>query len=80
MKTKEEIEQLAEKYSSIGMNAGLTHREYTLERIAYCRGYEQCQEDMAKELEMHILLNEHDWSRNPQAQLRDFIKSLNKQD
>jgi len=46
MKTQEEIEQIAEKYSSLGQNAGLTHREYTLEKIAYCRGYEQCQEDM----------------------------------
>jgi len=46
----------------------------------YLSGYNQCQEDMAKELEMHILLNEHDWSRNPQAQLKDFINSLNKQD
>jgi hypothetical protein len=47
MKSKEEIEQLANKYSSLGQAAGLSNREYTLENIAYRRGYEQCQEDMA---------------------------------
>jgi hypothetical protein len=47
MRSKEEIEQLANKYSSLGQAAGLSNREYTLENIAYRRGYEQCQEDMA---------------------------------
>jgi hypothetical protein len=32
------------------------------------------------DLYYHILNNEHDWSRNPQAQLEDFMQSLNKQD
>jgi hypothetical protein len=50
MKTKEEIENLANKYSAIGQGAGLTHREYTLENIAYRSGYEQCQEDMVDEI------------------------------
>jgi hypothetical protein len=50
MKTKEEIEQLADRYSAIGQGAGLTHREYTLENIAYRRGYEQCQEDTEQEI------------------------------
>jgi len=47
MKTKEEIEQLAKEYSAIGKEAGLTHMEYTLEKIGYTNGYTQCQEDMA---------------------------------
>ena len=38
------------------------------------------EEDIIEKLEMHILINEHDWNRNPQAQLKDFINSLNKQD
>jgi hypothetical protein len=38
------------------------------------------QEDMIEKLEMHILINEDDWSRNPHTQLKDFINSLNKQD
>ena len=36
------------------------------------------QEDMIEKLEMHILVNEHDWSRNPQAQFRDFIEQFKK--
>jgi hypothetical protein len=71
MKTKEEIEQLFKKWCNNVSSS---------ERLAYKDGYTQCQEDMAKELEMHILVNEHDWSRNPQAQLKDFINSINKQD
>lgn len=38
----------------------------------------QYQEDMVQQLEMHILVNEHDWSRNPQAQLKDFFNSKKK--
>jgi len=49
MKSKEEIEQLANQYSAIGKEAGLTHMEYTLEKIGYTNGYTQCQEDVAKE-------------------------------
>jgi len=47
MKSKEEIEQLAKEYSAIGKEAGLTHMEYTLEKIGYTNGYTQCQQDMA---------------------------------
>lgn len=70
MKSKEQIEYAAANLAN--PNACKTTN--------WIEGYTQCQEDMAKDLEMHILLNEHDWSRNPQAQLRDFINSLNKQD
>jgi hypothetical protein len=74
MKTQEEIVIQAKEYAeSIGNEDGTSAFDYMV-------GYNNCQEDMAKKLEMHILLNEHDWSRNPQAQLRDFINSLNKQD
>lgn len=70
MKNKEEIEYAAANLAN--PNACKTTN--------WIEGYTQCQEDMAKDLEMHILLNEHDWSRNPQAQLKDFINSLNKKD
>ena len=30
------------------------------------------------DLNYHILNNEHDWSRNPQAQLKDFFNSKKK--
>lgn len=36
------------------------------------------QEDMIEKLEIHILVNEHDWNRNPQAQFRDFIEQFKK--
>lgn len=70
MKSKEQIEYAAANLAN--PNACKTTN--------WIEGYTQCQEDMAKDLEMHILVNEHDWSRNPQAQLRDFINSLNKVD
>ncbi len=70
MKSKEEIEYAAANLAN--PNACKTTN--------WIEGYTQCQEDMVKDLEMHIMINEHDWSRNPQAQLRDFINSLNKVD
>jgi hypothetical protein len=79
MKSKEEIK--LEFFKQFGNES---FRGYPLEQCHsiwdFFEKYIQCQEDMAKELEMHILVNEHDWSRNPQAQLKDFINSLNKQD
>jgi hypothetical protein len=72
MKIQEEIVVKAKDYAeSIGNKDGLSAYDYVM-------GYTQCQKDMAEELEMHILVNEHDWNRNPQAQFKDFINSLNK--
>ena len=34
------------------------------------------QENMIEELEMHVLINEHDWNRNPQAQFKDFVEQF----
>ena len=83
MKSKEEIKQLAKSQYGTEIGSIRGSNPYDLEgdrKNGFIKGYTQCQEDMVQELEMHILLNEHDWSRNPQAQLRDFINSLNKQD
>ena len=95
MKTKEEIEQLATEYSAIGKEAGLTHREYTLEKIGYTNGYTQCQEDMSdkkyteedirKAINVGISAEAGDypdgWSFKLGISLEDyFINSLNKQD
>jgi hypothetical protein len=74
MKTPEEIEKIANIYCIEKSNIGESH-----DFISYVDGYTQCQKDIIKELTMHVLINEHDWNRNPQAQLKDFIKSLNKQ-
>ena len=54
MKSKEEIEKLADEYSEIGKEAGLTFKEHTLENIAFINGYTQCQEDISKLLEKAI--------------------------
>jgi hypothetical protein len=78
MKSKEEIEKITEKLYPVSPNPNQMIEGF--ERVAYKKGYMQSQGDMAEDLEMHILLNEHDWSRNPQVQLKDFINSLNKQD
>ena len=76
MKPKDETERLANEWADdyeIGANRDIAKR-------SYIAAYTQCQEDMIEKLEMHILINEDDWSRNPQNQLKDFINSLNKQD
>ena len=76
MKPKDEIENLADNWSDDyeqGSNRYIAKR-------SYIAGYTQCQEDMIEKLEMHILINEDDWNRNPHTQLKDFINSLNKQD
>ena len=96
MRSKEEIEQLANKYSSLGQAAGLSNREYTLENIAYRRGYEQCQEDMADKkyteedlrnaIDMarmlsHVACLEEGEHRIKYSNTEDeIINSLNKQD
>ena len=74
MKT-EKIDELSEEFLTFHQEGSKVYHIKIREAIAFA--YTQCQQDMAKELEMHILLNEHDWSRNPQAQLKDFIKQLN---
>ena len=72
MKTQQEIVIKAKAQAeSIGNEDGTSAYDYVM-------GYKQCQEDIVQELEMHILVNEHNWSRNPQAELKDFINSLNK--
>jgi hypothetical protein len=52
----------------------------TIDLDAYAKGIQDGvkwqQEDMIEKLEMHILVNEHDWNRNPQAQFRDFIEQF----
>ena len=95
MKTKEEIEQLSKEYSDIGKESGLTYKEYTLENIAYKKGYTQCQEDMAdkkyteedlrKAIEVGVNAEAGDYPKGFTHKLgislEDyFINSLNKQD
>ena len=91
MKSEEEINKLAKEYSAIGKEAGLTHMEYTLEKIGYTNGYAQCQEDMAdKKYTLEDLKEAFKQSRQAKIfekdmppvweSFEDYINSLNKQD
>ncbi len=85
MKSKEEIEQLALEYSNIGKEAGLTHKEYTLENLGFIKGYTQCQEDMADkkytEDDLKKAMNyASQITNNKMKYIEDYINSLNKQD
>jgi hypothetical protein len=88
MKSKEEIEQLADEYSEIGKGSGLTFKEHTLENIAFINGYTQCQEDMAdkkynlediKKAFLNGCVSERRFTRRS-SELESYINSLNKQD
>jgi hypothetical protein len=75
MKTKEEIEQLADEYSEIGKEVGLTFKEHTLENIAFINGYTQCQEDMAEKIK-----EAYEQGLKEGYSCMPSINSLNKQD
>ncbi len=83
MKTKEEIEQLAENNAN----------EFDLERgemhygayYSYIEGYTQCQEDMADERKMIMetllkIRDCKDYGNNSSTLAKELINSLNKQD
>jgi hypothetical protein len=76
MKPKDEIEKLYHKCWDDFSNKYDDNLHY----YSFVEGYTKCREDMIEKLEMHILINEDDWNRNPHTQLKDFINSLNKQD
>jgi hypothetical protein len=52
MKSKEEIEQLAEQYTQDGIYLSDSEKQQT--EIAYMIGYKQCQEDMDDEIKKQI--------------------------
>ena len=76
MKSKEKIDELSEEFLTFHQEGSKVYHIKIREAIAFA--YTKCQEDMVQQLEMHILVNEHDWSRNPQAQLKDFFNSKKK--
>jgi hypothetical protein len=82
MKTRQEIEQLAqEEYKD-----NLHNPFFTAAPMGYIKGYIQCQEDMADkkytEEDLHTILRlRKEWySHTDKNVVRDFINSLNKQD
>ena len=86
MKTKEEIEQLAEKFS-FGCSADDAHASY----FAFIQGYTQCQEDMADRKyteEAMLFAFVHGGTKSEENKdasilrknFKELINSLNKQD
>jgi hypothetical protein len=82
MKTQEEIEQLAEKEYPIKEDI---YRDLWSENKAFIKGYTQCQEEMAKELEqLREDIRKNTWyDIDGYAQVNLYAinnNSLNKQD
>jgi hypothetical protein len=69
----ETIEEAAHEYFKRGQ---LGFEKAADTETAFIKGANWQQKNIIEELEMHILVNEHDWSRNPQAQFRDFVEHL----
>jgi hypothetical protein len=84
MKTKEEIEQLAEQYLQKNKHNFDTWKEIEHTKISYINAYTQCQEDVdekkyteADMLKLWNTLMVAMTSKNP-IFFSDYIKSLNK--
>jgi hypothetical protein len=90
IKTKKEIEQLAEKrfWKLNGkdfMDNEITHLEKSEYVSGYLSGYNQCQEDMADERKMIMetllkIRDCKDYGNNSSTLAKELINSLNKQD
>jgi hypothetical protein len=88
MKSKEEIEQLAESEYGTEIGSIRGSNPYDLEgdrKNGYIKGYSQCQEDVAHKMNnvMETLLKIRDckdYGNNSSSLARELIQSLNKQD
>jgi hypothetical protein len=72
--TNKTLEEAAEKLYSEDIMWGMDLNKDT--KNAFIQGAKWMKEDIIEELEMHVLINEHDWNRNPQAQFRDFVEQF----
>jgi hypothetical protein len=82
MKTKEEIEQLAESEYGTEIESIRGSNPYDLEKDrknGFIKGYTQCQEDMADDLEA-ILNNSIYVDFISKKEIVKYLNSLNKQD
>lgn len=73
MKTKEEIEQLAENY----LNINLPKNGYNGYIESYIKGYTQCQEDMQKDVEYWQGEFDH-WHQQAMEMADKYNELLNK--
>ena len=89
MKTKEEIEQLAESQYGTEIGSIRGSNPYDLEgdrKNGFIKGYTQCQEDMAdkkyteEDLRQAMIIALVSNSVNGSKDIDDYINSLNKQD
>jgi len=72
-KSKQEtIEEAAERYAK-----SFIEDDGTIE-VDFIEGGKWMAENIIEELEMHILVNEDDWSRNPQVQFKKFAEKFKK--
>ena len=78
MKTKEEIEQLAENSSEIQEATYTTQHKITYKH-GYIDGYIQCQEDMTKDVEYWQGEFDH-WHQQAMDMTNKYNELLNKQD
>jgi hypothetical protein len=67
---QETLEEAGVAYSKI------VSENHTSHMLGFVNGAKWQADNIIEELEMHILINEHDWSRNPQVQFRDFIEQF----
>lgn len=77
---QETLEEAAERLYPTTINS-FTDSGFDMsetERLIFINGAKWQQEDIIKKLEMHILVNEDDWNRNPQAEFRNFIEQFKK--
>ena len=82
MKSKEEIEQLAENNYPLEL---WSEEESLIRRLAFKKGYTKCQEDMADERKMIMetllkIRDCKDYGNNSSTLAKELINSLNKQD
>ena len=81
MKTKEEIEQLAEQRFPNDTPSGLKIGTSSYKQRGYIKGYTQCQEDMAdKKYTEEDVINIVNKSRETGLTAEYLMLSLNKQD
>jgi hypothetical protein len=80
---QETLEEAAKAFAKTQVVRGknLTEWDDKVEEIIainFTEGAKWQKEDMIEKIEMHILINEDDWNRNPQAQFRNFIEQFKK--
>jgi hypothetical protein len=77
---KETLEEAAENsFNDFQSKNPIVPQKHILPfKLGYIDGAKWQAENIIEELEMHILLNEDDWNRNPQAEFKKFAEKFKK--